>query len=72
MDANISFKKSLDNNSIICMTVAPNTFLMPISFVRTSIAKVDKPNNPKQEIIKTILANTLNIFNWFISFLCKF
>jgi len=43
-----SLKKSLDNILMICSTLDPSTFLIPISLNRCSAVNVIKPNNPKQ------------------------
>ena len=44
------FVKSVDNKRTMPKVLAPNTFRMPISFVRRWAEKVTKPNKPKQEI----------------------
>ncbi len=43
----ISFTKSFDNKLMILVTDAPNTFLIPISLVRFTAARVAKPNKPR-------------------------
>src|SRR5215203_1336731 len=45
-----NLKKSLDNIPTILLTVAPNTFLIPISFVFCSAAYAANPNRPRQAI----------------------
>ena len=45
-----SFKKSFDKRAIRLFVFAPNTLRIPISFVRRSVSKAAKPNNPRQEI----------------------
>jgi len=51
-------KKSLDNNVVIPVTLAPNTFLIPISFVLCSAVYAASPNKPKHEMI---IANAANM-----------
>jgi len=41
---------SLESNNTTCPDVAPNTFRMPISFVRCSATNAAKPNRPIQAI----------------------
>jgi hypothetical protein len=43
-----SFKKSLDNKLMMFEIEAPNTFRIPISFVRFIAANAARPNNPRQ------------------------
>ena len=45
-----NFKKSFESNATMLVTLAPNTFRTPISFMRCSALKVANPNKPKQEI----------------------
>ena len=45
-----SFRKSFESSDTIPVTLAPSTFLTPISFVRCSALNVAKPNKPRQEI----------------------
>ena len=54
-----SFKKSLLINCTMPLTLEPNTFLIPISFLFTSAVQVANPNNPRQEIKIAMPANTL-------------
>ena len=44
-------------SSRICVTEAPNTFLIPISFVRCSVVNEASPNNPKHA---TKIASVVN------------
>ena len=50
METVMSFRKSLESRVTIPGTLAPKTFLTPISFVRCSALNVASPNKPKQEI----------------------
>ena len=50
--------KSLDNKPTIPVMLEPNTLRTPISFLRWSAVKADKPNNPKQEITMASNAKT--------------
>ena len=59
-----SFKKSFDSNPTIVVTLAPNTFLTPISFIRWEIAKADRPKRPRQAIQIAIQAKTVNMVAW--------
>jgi len=43
----IKIINSLDNKATTWLTDAPNTLRTPISFLRCSEVKADKPNNPK-------------------------
>jgi len=43
--------KSLESKFHTLNTEAPNTFLIPISFVRCSATNEANPNKPRQEII---------------------
>ena len=45
-----NFKNSFDNNETMLPTLAPNTFLTPISLIRCSALKAARPNSPRQEI----------------------
>ncbi len=45
-----SIKKSFESSCTILLTLAPNTFLIPISFMRWVMANADSPNKPKQAI----------------------
>src|SRR5688572_23564407 len=42
--------KSFANNTVMFVTVAPNTFLMATSCVRCVVMKEDKPKSPMQAI----------------------
>lgn len=55
-----SIKKSLDKSCQRLNTEAPNTFRIPISFVRCAAMKVAKPNNPKPIIKMANKAKTLD------------
>ena len=61
-------KKSFDNNVVIPVTLAPNTFRIPISFILRSAVYAAKPNKPKHEIIIANAANTLEIYLSIVSF----
>ncbi len=50
MEIATSFKKSFESKPTMLATLAPNTFLTPISLVRCSALKVARPNKPRQEI----------------------
>ena len=50
IDISISMAKSFDNNFNIEETLAPNTFLIPISLVRCSALNMMRPSKPMQEI----------------------
>jgi hypothetical protein len=43
-----SCNRSIDKRPMISGMLAPNTFLIPISFTRWSAAKVTSPNSPRQ------------------------
>jgi len=58
---NTSSRKSLDNNATTFVTLAPKTFLTPISLLRCSAINVTNPNNPKQAINTANMANTMAI-----------
>ena len=45
-----SFMKYLDHSTTICGTLAPNTFLTPISLTRCDMVNADNPNKPKHAI----------------------
>src|SRR5690242_7959558 len=71
-----SFKKSVDSIAVISDTLAPSTFLMPISFTFCRTVNVVNPNNPKQAMIKERIEkykkNFENLFSaiyWSLSFL---
>ena len=49
-NAKINTRKSLDNKLNKEATLAPNTFLIPISFVRCSAVNNTNPNNPRHEM----------------------
>ena len=52
-------EKFLESKTVICVSVAPNTFRIPISFVRCSAVNEARPNNPSQVIIMVRLENKL-------------
>src|SRR6185312_1277964 len=54
--------QSFDNIFQILNTLAPNTFLTPISFVLCSAINVARPNKPRQEINIASTQNTVDIF----------
>src|SRR4051812_6459415 len=45
-----SLIKSIDNKPTMLLTSAPNTFRIPISFVRNCAVYVANPSNPRQAI----------------------
>ena len=49
-DIATSFKKSFDNRLRMFGTLAPNTFLTPISLVRCMVLYDAKPSKPKQDM----------------------
>ena len=54
-----SFTNSLDNIYTTLEIEAPNTFLIPISFVFFSAVNADNPNKPKQPTIIAMTANAM-------------
>ena len=46
----ISFKKSLESKLTMLVTLAPSTFLTPISLKRCSALNVARPNKPRHEM----------------------
>src|SRR6516225_7850908 len=54
-----SLRNSFESICVTCDTVAPNTFLIPISLVRCSVVYVLKPNRPRQA---TKMVSAENIF----------
>ena len=46
----VFWDKSLDNNKIICLILAPSAFRIPISLVLLSAVNEANPNSPRQEI----------------------
>src|SRR4051812_37288160 len=61
----ISKRKFFDNRPTMLITLAPNTFLIPISLERCSVLNADKPNKP---IEPTIMAITAKIHKRLLSF----
>src|SRR5688500_2347566 len=57
-----SLMKSLEISVTMPATDEPNTFLIPISFVRCSAVKVARPNNPRHAIKIASAENKLKIF----------
>ena len=62
-----SFKKSFESNETMPDTDEPNTFRMPISFVRCSIVRIEMPNKPIQVMNKTTSENRPKMFPNFSS-----
>ncbi|MNN01590.1 hypothetical protein D3C81_1142140 [compost metagenome] len=56
----IKSKNSLFSICIILKTVAPRTFLMPISLVFSCAVYVHSPRSPRQEISIAMMAKKLN------------
>ena len=56
-----SNKNSFDTSNNTCCTEAPNTFRIPISFVRCSITNAESPNKPRLAIMIAKMANAENI-----------
>src|SRR5215203_5193095 len=54
----ISFTKSFDNMAVMFLILAPNTFRIPISFVRCSAINAESANKPRQAMI---IANTAKL-----------
>src|SRR6185437_2406933 len=56
-----SFKKSFEISATIPGTLAPNTFLTPISFTRCEMAKAERPNKPRHAMNMAMDAKTIKI-----------
>ncbi len=54
---NTGFKKSFDNKVTIPVTDAPNTFLIPISFILCLAISVEREYSPRQLIMIAITVN---------------
>lgn len=54
--------KSVESKAIICRTEAPNTFRIPISFIRLLVMKITSPNNPRELINSATAADQVNSF----------
>jgi len=53
-------RASQENRVMICQNLAPRAFLIPISLVRFSAIKEDKPYNPRQDRKIDSTANRAN------------
>src|SRR4030095_6561640 len=62
-DATTNWIKSFESNATIRASLAPNTFLTPISFMRCRAENAARPNRPRQEIIIDKMEKTLKSFS---------
>ena len=57
-----SFRKSVERSATIVLTLAPRTFLIPISFIRWLMAKAESPNKPRHAMNMAMQAKMVKIF----------